>query len=114
MEGLSVSDFARAILVNGLGAGLLYVGCFAAFPAKVLMGPMAITAFMLVWTGLAAYQLTHLRKRRQRLAIGGKAALPSLGSQQAMKAAFSTPAIVLYAVSIAGTLAVLRYLQAVT
>jgi hypothetical protein len=109
MEGFSVSDFARAILVNGLGAGLLYIGCFAVFPAEVLIGPLAITAFMLVWTGLVAYQLIRLGSRRQRLALGGKAALPSLGSQRAMKAAFSTPAIVLYAVSIAGMLAVLRY-----
>jgi hypothetical protein len=110
MGSFSVSDITRAIIMNGVGTTLLYIASFAVLPAQTLTSSPAITIFLFVWLGLFAYQLFHLRRRRQRLALGGSAALPSIASQQRMKAAFSTPAIVLYAVLIAALLAALKYL----
>ena len=110
MESFSVSDITRAIIMNGVATALLYAASFAIFPSDAVTAPAAMVGFLFVWLSLSAYQLFHLRRRRQRLALGGRAAHPSLTSQQRMKAAFSTPAIVLYAVVIAGLIAALKYL----
>lgn len=110
MGSFSVSDITRAIIMSGVGTALLYVASFTIFSSQTVTAPAAILGFLFVWLGLSAYQLFHLRTRRQRLALGGRAAHPSIASQQRMKAAFSTPAIVLYAVVIAGSIAVLKYL----
>jgi hypothetical protein len=110
MGSFSVSDITRAIIMNGVGTALLYIASFAVFPSQTVTAPAAIISFLFVWLGLFAYQLFHLRRRRQRLALGGRAAHPSIASQQRMKAAFSTPAIVLYAVVIAGLIAARKYL----